>query len=422
MCIARLQGTQGAEQKLAIDNTWLRAAVPNLHGGYAHAVAAEIGEIFLPDHEADEVLKKELQEALSAEDYQRAASIKKASLHELGTSSSIKVSRKVWNVTEEIKTAASQSDSVKFASFIAEKASMTWQALVEGSIKSWQSRIYLATEFVYHCLKHASSLGDNKVYHIIGHVKGKACPIQAKIIYYSMVQDPRRKYNLAPRFFFSSLSFPHILASMTTNISDSDVVVQLSGASNSVWALGKHSGMLHTLNAMTEDWKAWSDSLPLLRRMSEVTDDANDMSVSWLPWTDTEWFDKLLVKAHNLLAAGKIDKTQYIRAIEKVVLSGRFFRSHAKFERSIEEKWMEAFVEVLNDEVALKFVTILILEWSLMSEGFNVNVNWEEMSLLINITDPLQVDVPPLHEFMRADEKLSSRLKISEENLRLYPH
>ena len=74
-------GTQGTEQTLAIDNAWLRAAAPNLHGGYAHAVAAEIGEFFLPDHEADEVLKKELQEALSAEDYQRAASIKKASLH-----------------------------------------------------------------------------------------------------------------------------------------------------------------------------------------------------------------------------------------------------------------------------------------------------------------------------------------------------
>ena len=117
--------------------------------------------------------------------------------------------------------------------------------------------------------------------------------------------------------------------------------------------------MLHTLHAMTKDWKAWSESLPQLRRMSEVTDDANDMSVSWLPWTDTEWFDKLLVKAHNLLAAGKIDKAQYTRAIEKVVLSGRFFRSHEKFEQSMEEKWMEAFVEVLNDEVALKFVTML---------------------------------------------------------------
>ena len=55
-----------------------------------------------------------------------------------------------------------------------------------------------------------------------------------------------------------------------------------------------------------------------------------------------------------------------------------------------------------------------------MSEGFNVNVDLEGMSLLINITDPLQVDVPPLYDFMRADETLASKLKISEENLRFY--
>jgi len=434
------------EKKELLDSCWAGEEVPILHSGYIHVIKDALGEIdvspLFTNITTEEMLKKdklknEMQRVLQEENYEQAASIKKE-LFRLRQSSVIP--QEAWDSLSEYTDSTQDSCT---ADSIASKTGRVWKSMVEGMQIFWEDEISLALKMVHHCLKHASKFGDKQLEIILpalisGHDSGKPQPVSLEYFIpeassfdinrqfkpfftaesmYNMGGSPTKATSL-----LSSLSFPYITSSMSTT--QNNTIVRLKGASNMVWALGENSGMLHTLSCLTDEWQRRCELYPQypFGDLAKVTEDHNEPGISWLPWTGVDWFEKVAQKAGALLLAGKLSKTQHRTAIEKVILSGRFYRMHERFERSIEKRWLDAFWKVMHDELAIK-----ILQWKLMMQGFHNQIdNLLQRSggveyilpiLRINVSDVIEFS-RTLEDFLREDEKVTSRLTNSDRNFR----